>query len=51
MVNQVSDYAGQQPNSEMSAIGYAVGIGAAVLLIPALPLIVALFVFQKLTGK
>ena len=50
MVTPVSESTGYGPNREMSILGYIVGIGIAILLLPLLPLALVAWVLWRLLG-
>ena len=50
MADQVSSTQGMTQHREIGTIGYIVGTGASVLLLPALPFLIALYLLQRATG-
>lgn len=50
MTGQVSRARGRTQNSEMGLIGYVVGAGIAVIMLPVLPFLAVLWLLLKLFG-
>lgn len=50
MSRSVTDYSEPEPDAEMSLIGYVLAAGTALLLLPLLPFLAVLWVFDRLFG-
>ncbi|WP_135819928.1 DUF7535 family protein [Halostella litorea] len=50
MPRTVTELSGWEQNTEMSLIGYLLGAGTALLMLPLLPFLAVLWVFDRLFG-
>lgn len=50
MADQVSNYAGFKQHQHIGTIGYGVAAGLFVMMLPFLPFLAVLYVFQKLSA-
>jgi hypothetical protein len=51
LLRTVTPLTGSSPNQQMDAIGWLIFIGMAIVLLPLLPVFVAVWLVSKLTGR
>ena len=51
LIRSVTPLTGSKPNQQMDVIGWLVFIGMAIVLLPLLPVFVAVWIISKLTGR
>ncbi len=50
MAEQISRQSKQSANAQMSVVGYIIGAGVALLLLPVLPFVIAVYAWRELTS-